>query len=96
MFILYVKDYEANQQLEISHLILRAPHGNVVFKLNMAYAKDFKTNGSVVVTIKIIKMSCFKYISDLDWRGGSGDMTNKCSGILGKKITLAGLLMEFE
>lgn len=69
MFILYVKDYEANQQLEISHLILRAPHGNVVFKLNMAYAKDFKTNGSVVVTIKIIKMSCFKYISYPDWRG---------------------------
>lgn len=69
MFILYVKDYEANQQLEISHLILRAPHGNVVFKFNMAYAKGFKTNGSVVVAIKIIKMSCFKYISNPDWRG---------------------------
>lgn len=81
MFILYVKDYEANQQLEISHLILRAPHGNAVFKFNMAYAKGFKTNGSVVVAIKIIKMSCFKYISYPDWRGGGTQGTRQINAV---------------
>lgn len=90
MFIFYVKDYEANQQLETSHLLLQAPHGNVVVKFNMAYAKNFKTNGSVVVTIKIIKMSCFKYISYPDWRGALRRHSKQMQWYSGQENNISG------
>lgn len=54
--------------MQINHLILQAPQSNVIFKFKMAYSKDFKTNGSVVISIKIVKISSFKYTPYPDWR----------------------------